>query len=337
MMLPARVASMALLLGSASSYQLPSASRRSTIRMQAVSSWYDSGTRLMEPNAATAASAAAEHVLSWYDSGIRLPSPEPAPAAVAAPAVVAAPAPPPPAPPAAAAAVPPPPAPAPAAINNAPSGGWQTVVANARGRAEALKADQDATVAAMAVGTLGVYALPLFSNGPFDLVFSTAVGGGLSGYVAGFRDDAAGAAARKVGGTVSSAVGQAGKALDDSGVLDTVKEKLPGGGGEGLSMKDIKKYGVAGTIAYILTELAFWVVAFPVASTSFYNLNGHWPDLGDGADRTAVLAFIFAGANVARLAVPLRFGAAFAIAPWVDENICAKLGIGSGDGDADSQ
>ena len=37
-------------------------------------------------------------------------------------------------------------------------------------------------------------------------------------------------------------------------------------------------------------------------------------------DRTAVLGFIFAGANLARLAVPLRLGAAFALVPWVDAN-----------------
>ena len=49
-----------------------------------------------------------------------------------------------------------------------------------------------------------------------------------------------------------------------------------------------------------------------------------------------MLAFIFAGANVARLVVPLRFGAAFAIAPWVDENIVKKFGSG-GDDDADKQ
>merc|ERR1719326_1008196 len=106
-----------------------------------------------------------------------------------------------------------------------------------------------------------------------------------------------------------------------------IQSKLPGGGGDGLSMEDIKKYGVAGTIAYILTELAFWAVAFPVASASFYNLNGHWPDFGDGSDRAAVLAFIFAGANVARLVVPLRLGAALAITPWVDENICRRFGM----------
>ena len=94
------------------------------------------------------------------------------------------------------------------------------------------------------------------------------------------------------------------------------------GGGNPLSMSDVKKYGVAGTVAYVLTELAFWAVAFPVASTLFYQSVGHWPDvINDGGDRGAVLASVFAGANIARLLVPLRFGAALALAPWVDENL----------------
>ena len=50
----------------------------------------------------------------------------------------------------------------------------------------------------------------------------------------------------------------------------------------------------------------------------------------DRQHRAALLGFIFAGANVARLAVPLRFGVAFALAPWVDENIVQKFG-GGGD------
>ena len=97
-----------------------------------------------------------------------------------------------------------------------------------------------------------------------------------------------------------------------------------GGGdsGEGLSMADVKKYGVAGTVAYVLTELAFWAVAFPVASAALYQTTGHWPDvIQDTTDRATVLGFIFAGANVARLLVPLRLGAALALAPWVDETI----------------
>jgi hypothetical protein len=101
---------------------------------------------------------------------------------------------------------------------------------------------------------------------------------------------------------------------------------IPGFGGKdgegGLSMADVKKYGVAGTVAYVLTELAFWAVAFPVASTALYQSTGHWPDvINDPTDRTTVLGFIFAGANIARLLVPLRLGAALALAPWVDENL----------------
>lgn len=100
---------------------------------------------------------------------------------------------------------------------------------------------------------------------------------------------------------------------------------LSQGGGAGapaLSMADVKKYGVAGTVAYVLTELAFWVVAFPVAAAALYQSTGHWPDVvNETADRAAVLGFIFAGANIARLMVPLRLGAALALAPWVDANI----------------
>ena len=103
-----------------------------------------------------------------------------------------------------------------------------------------------------------------------------------------------------------------------------------GGGPSGF--QQIKKYGAAGTLAYILTELAFWVVAFPVASTTYFQTFGHWPDfLNVADDRTAVLGFIFAGANIARLAVPLRLGAAFALVPWVDENIVNRFGIGGGE------
>mmetsp|Transcript_62690 Transcript_62690/g.70107 ORF Transcript_62690/g.70107 Transcript_62690/m.70107 type:complete len:403 (-) Transcript_62690:444-1652(-) len=90
----------------------------------------------------------------------------------------------------------------------------------------------------------------------------------------------------------------------------------------GLSMADVKKFGISGTLAYVLTELAFWAVAFPVASTALYSSTGHWPDvINDSTDRGTVLGFIFAGANIARLLVPLRLGAALALAPWVDENI----------------
>ena len=41
-------------------------------------------------------------------------------------------------------------------------------------------------------------------------------------------------------------------------------------------------------------------------------LPGSWPQ---------VFGMVFAASNVARLLLPLRFGAALAMAPWVDENI----------------
>jgi hypothetical protein len=100
-----------------------------------------------------------------------------------------------------------------------------------------------------------------------------------------------------------------------------------GDGATAITYNDVKKFGVSGTVAYVLTELVFWAVAFPVASALFTQNVGHAPDLFNSAeDRTAVLASIFVGANVARLAVPLRFGVALAAAPWVDENIVKRFG-----------
>ena len=108
--------------------------------------------------------------------------------------------------------------------------GWNSVVANARARAAALKSDQDATAGAVAIGAIAVYVLPTFSNGPFDIVFSTLVGGGLMGYVAGFQDDDAGKAVRSAGSAAATAFRQLAAAVEESGVIDKVsaafKEKL---------------------------------------------------------------------------------------------------------------
>jgi len=91
-------------------------------------------------------------------------------------------------------------------------------------------------------------------------------------------------------------------------------------------MADIKKYGISGTIAYVVTELVFWAVAFPVASAALYQTTGHWPDvIHDTGDRTTVFGFILAGANVARLLVPVRLGAALALAPWVEDNVLSQM------------
>ena len=123
-----------------------------------------------------------------------------------------------------------------------------------------------------------------------------------------------------------------------SGIGEFEGFSLPSFGGDGenaITYDDVKKFGVSGTIAYVLTELAFWAVAFPVAAALFTQANGHAPDLfNSGEDRAAVIASIFVGANVARLAVPLRFGVALAAAPWVDENIVQRFGGDSVDVEA---
>eukprot|EP00667_Euglena_gracilis_P009031 EG_transcript_9161 len=88
-----------------------------------------------------------------------------------------------------------------------------------------------------------------------------------------------------------------------------------------LTMADIKKFGIAGTVSYILTEVLFWVLALPGAAILLHETQGHWPDLSSNVDRAALLGFVFAGANIARAALPLRLGAALALAPWVDRNL----------------
>lgn len=116
--------------------------------------------------------------------------------------------------------------------------GWQLVVGNAQKRAATVKADQDATAAAMATGFLVFWNLPLPVPVFADVFLSTAVAG-ILGVVAGFREDFLGDAARTVGKTVSSAGGAVAEKL--SPATEALTSKLPGAGGEGLSMSDIKK------------------------------------------------------------------------------------------------
>ena len=91
---------------------------------------------------------------------------------------------------------------------------YTDVVRAAQERAAAVKADQDATIAAMATGFTGFFALPTIDNLFADLFLSTVIAG-VIGVVAGFREDGLGDAARAVGGGVSKAVGTvAGPAID---------------------------------------------------------------------------------------------------------------------------
>ncbi|CAK9003420.1 Uncharacterized protein SCF082_LOCUS7735 [Durusdinium trenchii] len=92
-----------------------------------------------------------------------------------------------------------------------------------------------------------------------------------------------------------------------------------------ISMDDVKKYGTAGTLSYVITELLFWAIAFPTECIVYLNTAGHWPDFSKPEESAAVFGLVFAASNIARLLLPLRFGAALAMAPWVDENIMQKF------------
>ncbi|CAJ1371580.1 unnamed protein product [Effrenium voratum] len=92
-----------------------------------------------------------------------------------------------------------------------------------------------------------------------------------------------------------------------------------------ISMDDVKKYGAAGTLSYVITELLFWAIAFPTECIVYLNTAGHWPDFSKPEESAAVFGLVFAASNIARLLLPLRFGAALAMAPWVDENIMKKF------------
>ena len=198
------------------------------------------------------------------------------------------------------------------------------------------KPQQDEVAGAAAIGALVIFLLPLVDNVFTDLLVSSLVGAAPLAYLS-LRQDDLGGYARQVGGVAVTAAEKVGEVDAQLGVSKAVSEKaeeiLPEGFTTDLSYDDVKKYGTAGVVAYILTELAFWAIAFPVAAATLFFTAGHWPDLGDGADRAAVLGFVFAGANVARLAVPLRFGVAFAAAPWCDENIVKPVQAKFGGGD----
>lgn len=95
-----------------------------------------------------------------------------------------------------------------------------------------------------------------------------------------------------------------------------------------ITMDDVKKYGAAGTLSYVITELIFWAVAFPTEVFIYLQTAGHWPDFSKPEESAAVFGMVFAASNVARLLLPLRFGAALAMAPWVDENIMQRFSGG---------
>ena len=84
-----------------------------------------------------------------------------------------------------------------------------------------------------------------------------------------------------------------------------------------LSMADVKSFGVAGTVSYVIIELAFWALALPIAIGWYKVAEGTWLDLSNTADKAKLLGAGAVFINVVRLFVPLRLAAALALAPYV--------------------
>ena len=85
-----------------------------------------------------------------------------------------------------------------------------------------------------------------------------------------------------------------------------------------LSMDKVKSYGKAGTVSYVLVELAFWAIAFPVAFGWYGVAEGTWLDISDPADKARVFGAGAVFINGVRALVPLRLAAAIALAPAVE-------------------
>jgi len=84
-------------------------------------------------------------------------------------------------------------------------------------------------------------------------------------------------------------------------------------------MGKIKSYGLAGTLSYIVTEIAFWAAAIPAAAFSYHSSTGEW--LSWSTEKTQLLGIAAGFISVVRFAVPLRMAAALALTPAMDKNI----------------
>lgn len=80
-------------------------------------------------------------------------------------------------------------------------------------------------------------------------------------------------------------------------------------------MAKIKSYGAAGTLSYVITELAFWAIALPGAFIGWHQSTGEWLSLD--TDRAQLIGIAAAFVTGVRFAVPLRMGAALALIPTV--------------------
>ena len=116
-------------------------------------------------------------------------------------------------------------------------------------------------------------------------------------------------------------ISQSGKA-GDAGLSpmksERTREASIGKGQESTSLGEkIKNAGLAGTIAYIITEIGFWALGIPVIVSSYHASTGDWLSFTDAEERSQILKLTAGFAGAARLAVPLRLSLAVLLTPKV--------------------
>jgi len=90
-------------------------------------------------------------------------------------------------------------------------------------------------------------------------------------------------------------------------------------------MDKIKELGIAGTVSFVLWELAFWGIGGGGAAAVFIATTGYLPDFGNPTELAEVGGEAFVFINAARLLVPVRIALVISTAPWVDENVVQKF------------
>jgi ribose 5-phosphate isomerase A len=98
-------------------------------------------------------------------------------------------------------------------------------------------------------------------------------------------------------------------------------------------MAGLKRFGVAGTLSYVATEVAFWAIALPGAAFAYHASTGEW--LSWETDRAQLAALAATFVTGVRFAVPLRMGVALACVPLV-QKLLDSAGVSSGGGEAAS-
>jgi len=83
--------------------------------------------------------------------------------------------------------------------------------------------------------------------------------------------------------------------------------------------EQIKKNGVSGTIAYVLTEVAFWTVSIPLLVTFYHSQTGEWLNFSIEEERVKIIGVSGSFFAFARLCVPVRAALAFALVPTVQQ------------------